>query len=153
MLLFLTACLALWQAPPRCPSSCDPWSCDATGACLDTCMFDDDCAAGAVCGDAGCVAQCVEDECPGGYACEFDLSACKDHCIVDDDCQAGRVCADGACEPPCADADCPGGYACDPFANSCRDDCMGLDSYCQSGFHCCSWDDAGCDVDDECVRD
>jgi hypothetical protein len=150
-LLALVACLLLAEEPAaRCPAECGYFDCDASGACLTACERDSDCADGATCEDGQCEAECVDEACPGGFACDLLANGCKSQCDNDLHCKDGYVCDGASCVPECREGSCDDGYACD-YDGTCRTECL-IDDHCQAGWHCCDYDERGCDYG-ECARD
>lgn len=63
---------------------------DSGGPCDD----DDDCLDPQRCRHEECVPRCVDEECPGGFACDEYLYECGDFCINEADCREGFYCCD-----------------------------------------------------------
>lgn len=93
-------------------------------ACLP-CAFDDECAAGQLCGVAGeCVTRCVDGE-PDPCECKIDTDCGDNEQCAARTCTLKMVCGDGIVEAGevCdgqagCDGDCQGPAACTPYANT-----------------------------------
>jgi hypothetical protein len=109
------------------------------GACVpDTCAGVDcstGCSApgGCSCVEGACVANCRDQDCPAGQACDASGACAADAC-ADVTCSLGRVCVDGACVvDPCETRNCPRGQAC--FGGACVVDGCDLVE-CSAGTTC-----------------
>ncbi len=60
--------------------------CDESSDCLDPQR----------CRHGVCVPRCVDEDCPGGFACDEYLYRCADLCLDETDCQEGWFCCDGS---------------------------------------------------------
>jgi len=126
---------------------------DGTGDVCRNCTTNDQCPAGQICNDGGCVtclsnAQCGDRVCIDGACvdctdsgqcsnlelCDVPRGVCQ-QCLINNDCAAGESCVFGECLPDCSiDADCPGGFCVSDSCVQCRNtaDCPGS-YWCDSG--------------------
>jgi hypothetical protein len=59
----------------------------------NTCDYDWDCPDNEACKHHQCKA-CVDEDCPGGYACSTYLPECNTDCFENSDCREGYWCCD-----------------------------------------------------------
>jgi hypothetical protein len=56
------------------------------------------CAAPTECDPVNAQCECVDENCPGNYACDpFGTDGCSTSCIDDSNCKAGFQCKDDVC--------------------------------------------------------
>ncbi len=140
-----------------------------SGACIDKCDSDQDCASSDECRPyaPGCDA-CFPKVCEDFTDCFYNTDCVDGHCrlrevaqcTTDDDCDGGLVCDSptcGGCEPSCAcnlDEDCPIGTICEACAcmPGCRSDldCT-LPQRCNLETGQC--DECSCSEDTDCPGD
>ncbi|HEY0839640.1 MAG TPA: hypothetical protein VGD74_05595, partial [Vulgatibacter sp.] len=131
---------------------CEP----ATGACV-VCVIDLHCGLGEACVENACEPAACEalEDCPAGSVCEDGGCVALGACADDDDCAADprvpRCGSSGACVECASEADCAGGGQC--IQGSCTAPTLCTsDSQCKGAFVCTAGGCAACRTDEQCPR-
>lgn len=161
-----------WTPPPIdawVPPPIDGGPPPGTGAYLDRCVADRDCASGRCTDDVGatrfCTRACSSDAlcahehtCVGGFCVPEDTGA---PCNVATPATCAHAClgsaAGGQCTRPCASADeCPSGYACTEVGDPPTRVCVDIEHPCGTGADCGTglcFTDVGCTATCRTVAD